>query len=57
MHIHLRYAHKKENGVANIADNVLCRLRSIAHLLKVSDVQISVKDFKECEIYKVKLKS
>ena len=47
MHIHLRYAHKKDNDVANIAGNVLCRLRRIAHSLKVSDVQTSVKDFKE----------
>ena len=57
MHIHLRYARKKDNGVTNIAGDVLCRLRGIAHSLKVSDVQTSVKDFKEWEMYKGKLKN
>ena len=46
MHIHLRYAHKKDNGFANTAGDVLGRLRRIAHSLKVSDVQTSVKDFR-----------
>ena len=45
MHIHLRYAHKKDNGEANIAGNVLCRLRRIVHSLKLSDDQTSVKGF------------
>ena len=54
---HLRYAHEKDNSVANIAGDVLCRLRRITHLLKVSDVQTSVKDFKEWEMYKGKLKN
>ena len=57
MHIHLRHTHKKDNGVANIAGDVLFRLRRIAHPLKVSDVQSSVKDFKEWEMYKGKLKN
>ena len=57
MHIQLRYAHKKDNGVANIAGDVLFRLRRIAHSLKVSDVQSSVKDFKEWEMHKGKLKN
>ena len=43
MHIHLRYAHRKDNGVANIAGDVLFRLRRIAHSLKLSDVKSSVK--------------
>ena len=30
-YIHLRYAHKKDNGMANIAGNMLRRLRRIAH--------------------------
>ena len=49
-------AHKTNNGVANIARDVLCRLRSMLHTLKLSDVQTSVKYFKECEMYKGKLK-
>ena len=57
MHIHVRYAHKKDNGVANIAGDVLCKLRRIAHSLKESDVQTSVKDFKEWEMNKGKLKN
>ena len=57
MHIHLRYAHKKDNVVANIAGDVLFRLRMIAYSLKESDVQSSVKDFKEWEMYKGKLKN
>ena len=56
MHIHLRCSHKKDNGVANIAGDVPFRLRRIAYSLKVSDVQFSVKDFKEWEMYKGKLK-
>ena len=56
MHIHLRYAQKKDNGVANIAGDVLCRLRRIAQSLKVSD-QTSFKDFKELETSKGKLKN
>ena len=57
MHIHLRYTHTKANGVVNIAEDVLCRLRRIAHSLEVSDVQTSVKDFKEWEMYQGKLKN
>ena len=57
MHIHLRYTHKKDNGVANIAVNVLCRLRRIAYSLKVSVVQTSVKDFEDWKMYKGKLKN
>ena len=57
MHIHLRYPHKNDNGVANTAGDVLCRLRRIVHSLKVSGVQISVKDFKKWEMYKGKLKN
>ena len=49
-------AHKTNNGVANIARDVLCRLRSMVHTLKLSDVQTSVKYFKEWEMYKGKLK-
>ena len=49
-------AHKTNNGVANIARDVLCRLRSMLHTLKLSDVQTSVKYFKEWEMYKGKLK-
>ena len=48
---------KRDNGVVNIAGDVLCRLRRIAHSLKLSDVQTSVKDFKEWEMYKGKLKN
>ena len=57
MHIHLKYAHKKDNGVANTAGDVLCRLRRIAHSLKVSDVQTSVKDFEDWEMCKGKVKN
>ena len=57
MHIHLRCPHKRDSGVANIAGNVLCRLRRVVHLLEVSNVQTSVKNFKECEMYKGKLKN
>ena len=32
--------------VANTAGDILCRLKRIAHSLKVSDVQTSVKDFR-----------
>ena len=49
-------AYKKNNGVANIARDVLCRLRSMVHTLKLYDVQTSVKYFKEWEMYKGKLK-
>ena len=57
MHIYLRYAHKKDSGVARIAVNVLCRLRRIAYSLKVSVVQTSVKDFEDWKMYKGKLKN
>ena len=57
MHIHLRYVHKQDNGVVNIAGDVLRRLRRIPHSLKVSDVQTSVKHFKQWEMYKGKLKN
>ena len=45
--LYLRYVHKQGNGVPNIADDVLCRLRRKAHSSKVSDVQAPDKDFKE----------
>ena len=48
---------KRDNGVVNIAGDVLCRLKRIDHSLKVSDVQTSGKDFKEWEMYKGKLKN
>ena len=53
----IRYVHKRGNGMVNIASDVLCRLSRIAHSLKVSDVQTPVKDFKEWEICKGKLKN
>ena len=56
MHTHLRYTHKKDNDIANIAGDVLCRLRTIVHWLKVYDVHTSVKDFEDWEMYKGKLK-
>ena len=57
MHIHVRYTLKKDIGVANVAGDVLCRLRRIANWLKVYDVQTSVKDFEDWEMYKGKLKN
>ena len=38
--------------MANIARDVLCRLRIMAHTLKLYDVQTSVKHFKEWEMCK-----
>ena len=46
---------KKDNGMDNITGGFLCRLRRIAHSLKVSDVQTSVIDFKEWKMYRGKL--
>ena len=57
MHIHLRYTHKKDNGVANIAGDVLWRLKRMVRSLKGPDAQTSVKDFNQWKRYKGKLRN
>ena len=51
-----RWTVKKENGVADIADIVVARLRRIANSASKNDVQKSCKDFCSWGRYKGKFK-
>lgn len=48
---------KTENGVANIADDVKCRLRKIAHSITTETVQVAVNDFLSWNNCKGKLRN
>ena len=56
--VHLfRWTVKKENGVADIADIVVARLRRLANSVSENEIQESLKDFCSWGRYKGKLKA
>ena len=51
-----RWISKSKNGVANIADDVKCRIRRIANSLTIEDMAKSIDDLKSWQFFNGKLK-